>query len=81
MNSMLTSSSNKMLNMAKIAWAFDLSPGSGALDDDINSAYHDGFLIAPKKFPILITPRSDRHRDVIEKEYHSTKPFLQKYEA
>lgn len=66
--------------MAKIAWAFDLSPGSGAVDDDIDTAYSDGFLIAPKKFPILITPRSDRHKDVIVNEYESIKPFFQKYE-
>ncbi|RYP80176.1 hypothetical protein DL769_002589 [Monosporascus sp. CRB-8-3] len=69
-----------MLNMAKIAWAFDLSPGSGAVDDNIDTAYHDGFLIAPKKFPILITPRSDRHKNVIADEYHSIKSFWEKYE-
>lgn len=69
-----------MLNMAKIAWTFDLLPGTGAVDDDIDSAYHDGFLIAPKKFSILITPRSNTHKAVIEKEYQSIKPFWEKYE-
>ncbi|KAK3315853.1 cytochrome P450 [Apodospora peruviana] len=74
-----------MLNMAKIAWVFDLSPGPGIsgpedIDDDINTAYHGGFLIAPKKFPITIKPRSERHRAVIENEYEALEPFLQKYE-
>ncbi|KAK6081151.1 cytochrome P450 [Seiridium cupressi] len=62
------------------AWAFNLSPGSEAVDDDIVTAYHDGFLIAPKKFPILITPRSDRHKNVIENEYDSIKSLWEKYE-
>lgn len=66
--------------MAKIAWAFDLSPGSGAVDDNVNTAYYDGFLIAPKKFPILITPRSDRHKKVISDEYYSIENFWEKYE-
>lgn len=69
-----------MMNMAKIAWAFDLSPGTGAVDDDINTAYHDGFLIAPKKFPILITPRSDIHKAVITNEFQRIESFWEKYE-
>ncbi|GAB0138040.1 hypothetical protein EsDP_00006287 [Epichloe bromicola] len=69
-----------ILNMAKLAWTFELAPGSEAVDDEINTAYHDGFLIAPKKFPILITPRSDRHKNVITNEYDSIKSFWEKYE-
>ncbi|KAF7557676.1 hypothetical protein G7046_g5968 [Stylonectria norvegica] len=70
-----------MLNMAKIAWAFNLSPSPGTVvDDDINTAYHDGFLIAPKRFPILITPRSDIHKDIIENEYHSITNVWDEYE-
>jgi hypothetical protein len=69
----------EMLNMAKMAWGFDLSPGLGAVDVDINTAYSNGFLIAPEKFPILFTPRSDKHKDVIIKEYGAIKPFFIKY--
>lgn len=65
--------------MAKIAWGFDLSPGPGAVNDDIDTAYTDGFLIAPKKFPILFTPRSVKHKDVIMKEYEAVKPFWIKF--
>ena len=70
----------QMLNMAKIAWAFDLSTGSKDIDDDIDTAYHDGFLIAPKKFPIKITPRSERHKEVIMQEYQAIASFWDKYD-
>lgn len=69
-----------MLNMAKIAWAFDLSPGAEHIDDDVSTAYSDGFLIAPEKFPIIITPRSTKHGDIVTQEYENVKPFLRKYE-
>jgi len=68
-----------MVNMAKIAWAFDLSPGAEAVDVGIETAYTDGFLIAPKKFPISFTPRSSRHRDVIEEEFEAIQPFFERY--
>ena len=70
-----------MVNMAKIAWGFDLSPGMGAVDVDVHTAYTEGFLIAPKKFPILFTPRSDKHKEVVVREYEATKPFFAKYES
>ncbi|KAK3337598.1 cytochrome P450 [Cercophora scortea] len=71
-----------ILNMAKIAWGFDLAPGAaGLVDDDIDTAYTDGFLITPKKFPITITPRSDARKAIIVAEYEAVQPFFQKYEA
>ncbi|RGP61683.1 cytochrome p450 [Fusarium sporotrichioides] len=69
-----------MLNMAKIAWTFNLASNSSAVNDDIDSAYHDGFLIAPKKFPIKITPRTERHKEVIMNEYDSIQSFWDKYD-
>jgi hypothetical protein len=68
-----------MLNMAKMAWAFDLSSGISDVNVDINTAYTDGFLIAPKKFPIIFTARSEKHRNVICREYEDVKPFFEKY--
>jgi hypothetical protein len=65
--------------MAKIAWGFDLSPGSGSVNVDVASAYTNGFLIAPEKFPVLFKARSDKHRDVIIREYEAVKPFFEKY--
>ncbi|KFA77552.1 hypothetical protein S40288_09469 [Stachybotrys chartarum IBT 40288] len=71
---------HRLAKNSLIAWAFDLSPGSEPVDDDVNTAYHDGFLIAPKRFPIVITPRSDTRKQVIENEYHSMGPFWDKYD-
>ncbi|KAI0470408.1 cytochrome P450 [Xylariaceae sp. FL0804] len=68
-----------ILNMAKIAWCFDFSSSSGAVDADIGTAYTDGFLIAPKKFPLVLTPRSEKHREVISQEYRELEPFFAKY--
>jgi hypothetical protein len=65
--------------MAKMAWAFNLSPGTGDVNIDIDTAYTNGFLIAPKKFPIMFTPRSQKHRDVICREYEDVKPFFERY--
>lgn len=74
----------KILNMAKLAWTFDLSPGEGMtsadVDDDIDTAYLEGFLIAPKKFPIRIVPRSERHRRVVERELEGMRSFWDQYE-
>lgn len=79
-DSLLMTGTQKILNMAKIAWTFDLAPGGGPVDDDINTAYHDGFLIAPKKFPMMIIPRSDRHKNIVANEFDSIKSFWEKYE-
>ncbi|KAK4215596.1 cytochrome P450 [Rhypophila decipiens] len=73
-----------MLNMAKLAWALDLAPAEGMspadVDDDISTAYLEGFLIAPKRFPISIKPRSEKHRAVIEAEFEKLTPTWDKYE-
>ncbi|KAK5653767.1 hypothetical protein OQA88_7924 [Cercophora sp. LCS_1] len=69
-----------ILNMAKLAWAFDLKPGDGPVDDSVETAYTPGFLIAPKKFPIVITPRSEKHKAVLVREFEAMKPFYEQHE-
>jgi hypothetical protein len=69
-----------MINMAKLVWSFDLSPGSKNVDDDIETAYGDGFLTCPKEFPILFTHRSKEHDEVIKKEFEAAKLVFAKYE-
>lgn len=69
-----------MVNMAKLVWAFDITPGSTPVDVDIETAYSDGFLTSPKKFPVTISPRSRKHREVVEKEIEMAKTGLAKYE-
>ena len=69
-----------MVNMAKLVWAFDLTPGSKTVDVDIRTAYTDGFLTSPKKFPITFKARSEMHKRVIEREYETAKLFFALYE-
>lgn len=70
--------------IAKMVWAFDIDvlPGKGEdVDDSPLTAYQDGFLIAPYKFPVRIRPRSDRHAEVVKKEFGGMKPFFEKFLA
>lgn len=71
-----------MINMAKIAWAFNVSadPNAPPLNTDAGSGYSDGFVLGPKPFSASFTVRSPQHREVIEKEYRKAKNFFQKYE-
>ncbi len=64
--------------MAKLVWTFDISPGKDPVtgsnlskdetDDSIENQWTDGFLTAPKKFPITIRVRSPKHAEVIDRE-------------
>ena len=71
-----------MINMAKIAWAFDISadPTSPQLDLDVSSGYSDGFVLGPKPFTASFAVRSPQHKEVIEKEFRQAGTFYQKYE-
>ena len=71
-----------MINMAKIAWAFNISadPTSPQLDTDVGSGYSDGFVLGPKPFSASFAVRSPQHREVIEREFRLAKTFFQKYE-
>lgn len=71
-----------MINMAKIAWAFDISadPNCPPLDLEVASGYSDGFITGPKPFSASFTVRSPKHRAVIETEYAQAKSVYQKYE-
>jgi hypothetical protein len=69
-----------MVNIAKIVWAFNLAPGAAAVDVGVATAYCEGFLTSPKRFPVSITPRSTKHEEVINEEYNLAKAELAKYE-
>lgn len=70
--------------MAKLVWAFDLSPGNGMSVDDIDSsirtAWTNGFLTAPKPFPIVISPRSPQHRETIMQECERAGEIFREYD-
>lgn len=75
--------SQKLLNMAKISWGFNItsSPDSSAkVDASVSTGYSDGFVFSPKKFPAWFTPRSDKHREVIMREFEMAKATFALYE-
>ncbi|KAH8805047.1 cytochrome P450 [Xylogone sp. PMI_703] len=67
------------INMAKIVWAFNITAGASDVNTNIETAYTDGFLTAPAKFPVRFTPRSEKHKLIIEEEFESVKPFLARF--
>ena len=71
-----------MINMAKIAWAFNIKADAGAppLNLDVETGYSDGFVFGPNPFSASFTVRSPRHQEVIEREYQEAMTFFQNYE-
>lgn len=73
------------LMIAKIAWALDIGKAEGkeeeAVDTSPLSAYQGGFLIAPNKFPVKITTRSDERAQILENEFRSLRPFFDKFDV
>lgn len=69
-----------MLNIAKMVWLFDIKPTSATpLDVSMSSAFSDGFIVAPKKFPVEFVPRSDKRVQVIRDEYEKSEEFLGRF--
>ncbi|KAL3496553.1 cytochrome P450 [Aspergillus germanicus] len=66
--------------MAKMVWALDFEvgggEGGGPTDVSVETGYHGGFLVCPKKFPIRIRPRSEGHADIIRQEYEGLSAFF-----
>jgi hypothetical protein len=70
-----------MINMAKMIWLFNIrSPGSEKLDMSMDSAFTDGIIVAPKKFPVEFVPRSSQHARTIRTEFETSREFLARYE-
>ena len=66
--------------MAKLTWGFNMLSGASPVNVDIHTAYSDGFLTAPKQFPVTFSPRSEKHREVVMKEIEQAKKILAKYQ-
>jgi cytochrome P450 len=71
------------INMAKIVWTFNLDhdASKGPLDFSIETGYEGGFLVCPKKFPVKITPRSEKHAKVIQREFEGLQGFYNKLQT
>jgi len=69
---------------AKLLWAFDIEreidPETGKPVEIDAGAYHEGISHCPKPFKVKFVSRSKKHRDVILKEFQSSREFLQAYE-
>ncbi|KAJ5745373.1 cytochrome P450 [Penicillium odoratum] len=69
-----------MLNMAKIVWLFDINYTSAAPQDvDMSSAFSDGFIAAPKKFPVVFVPRSKLGVKVTRDKSKKSEGFLGRF--
>lgn len=71
-----------MINMSKMAWAFDIrtDPTAPPLDSNVETGYSDGFVFGPNPFSASFSIRSRQHEETIRKEYEEAKIFFQKYE-
>lgn len=69
-----------MLNIAKMVWFFNIKSVSAApLDINMSSAFSDGFLVAPKKFPVEFLPRSEHRVKVIRDEFEKSEEILAEF--
>jgi len=70
---------------ARLIWGFKIEPG---LDEhgnemDLNvrdDAFLDGFLVSPKEYKVRFVPRSEKHIEVIRKDFENVKEFLKQWE-
>ncbi|KAJ5613423.1 hypothetical protein N7510_006617 [Penicillium lagena] len=78
------------INIAKVIWAFDIRAGRDTrtglhlnaedIDDDIRTKWTDGFLTAPKPFPVTLSLRSKDHGTVIYRELQEAQDIFETYE-
>jgi cytochrome P450 len=68
---------------AKLLWAFRILP---ALDEDGKEikldigAYTDGLVTEPMPYRVRFVPRSERHVEVINKDFEDVREFLAQWE-
>ena len=68
--------------MAKLVWAFDISLQEHTIaDDSILSGYDGGLLVCPKRFPLILKPRSLEHVAVVDSEMERVQPFLDTFKG
>ena len=76
--------------MAKLVWTFDMLPGKDPttgkqlskdeIDDSMATAWTNGFLTAPKEFPLSLVVRSPEHEQVIKRECSEAQQVFKNYE-
>ncbi|KAH8801444.1 cytochrome P450 [Xylogone sp. PMI_703] len=79
-----------LINVSKLVWAFYITPGNdtrtGAslssedVRDSVETEWTNGFLIAPKPFPITLKVRSAQHQQIIDRECIEAQEVFKGYE-
>jgi cytochrome P450 len=70
-----------MMSMAKLVWAFDISPiGEGLLDTSMKTAWKDAILTGPQEVPLNFKVRGESRKQIIEGEWERANTFLKKFE-
>ena len=67
--------------MAKLTWGFEISADpDSAVDENVKTGYSDGFVFSPNSFRARFVPRSQKHKDVIVREYAAARAIFAQYE-
>ena len=67
------------LGIARMLWAFNLEKAVDAEGHEVvpdPDELSQGFLVHPKPFPARITPRSDRHAELVRQEWEGCQALL-----
>ncbi|GKT50626.1 cytochrome P450 monooxygenase yanC [Colletotrichum spaethianum] len=71
--------------IAQILWAFRIEPAIGEdgkiIEVDTSyDAYEDGFVHMPREYKVRFVPRSEKHAEVLRREFSEIEGFLKQYE-
>lgn len=68
---------------AKLLWAFTIEPGvderTGEVVELDTEAYDDNFAPWPIPFKLNFVPRSQKHVEIIQKEFQDVRPYLESW--
>jgi hypothetical protein len=68
---------------ARLLWAYSIKPEVDEKGNELEvdtDAYEDGLLVCPKPFKVRFVPRSEKHVEVIERDFESAKDYLRTWE-
>lgn len=71
--------------MAQLVWAFEIKPAIGPDGKDVeidmtSNGYDERFNLTPKKYRVQFIPRSEKHAEIVRKEYSEVTELLKQWE-
>lgn len=70
--------------LARMLWAFHIEPVidevTGEKVELNTNAYESGFLFEPKPYKVKFTPRSEKHAEVVRRDFKLVEEFLRQWE-